>query len=95
MAVEVRRLVDFAFWIGKVRKFLVEFWEFCENWRCYVILPEMTGEKWELSQQDVDLTTETLVFSRKNEELYNEVKGELSSKDVFPVGWFEETSTGY
>ena len=55
----------------------------------------MTGEKWELSQQDVDLTTETLVFSRKNEELYNEVKGELSSKDVFPVGWFEETSTGY
>ena len=29
VAVEVRRLVDFGFWIGKVRK----------NWRCYMILP--------------------------------------------------------
>ena len=27
-----------------------------------MILPEMTGEKRELSQQDVDLTTETLFF---------------------------------
>jgi hypothetical protein len=27
-----------------------------------MILPKMTGAKWELSQQDVDLTTETLVF---------------------------------